>query len=361
MRVTRDFIAFTFWALITLSLATSVVGEPRILGISPASGPVLGGTEVTIQGSGFIGECDAPCERPWVYFGGVPAIDVRLVDQNTITAITPPHIPERVTVERLQEDGAEGFQGFEYFGDAADIADRILLPVYLPPIDGAHGSRFETTLLIRNASDTAIRINGLEEYDVCRILCPDPLYVRTIDPGELFWGGSLFAGGNPGIILYTERGKGQPLSFALRVQDVTRQLLTWGTEIPIVREHDLRTGRMELLGIPMDPRFRQTLRIYAIAPTDASLVVRLFEMWGLNPHSPLEREILVDTRRHVEPSSREVLYPGYAQIDLDKMFPELLGQRQYRIEIEPVTDGLLYWSFVSVTNNDTQHITVVSP
>lgn len=32
-----------------------------------------------------------------------------------------------------------------------------------------------------------------------------------------------------------------------------------------------------------------------------------------------------------------------------------------RAEIEPLTEGLRYWAFVSVTNNETQHVTTITP
>jgi hypothetical protein len=41
--------------------------------------------------------------------------------------------------------------------------------------------------------------------------------------------------------------------------------------------------------------------------------------------------------------------------------PELAGSERIRIEIEPLDGRAEYWAYVSVTNNATQHVTIVSP
>jgi hypothetical protein len=45
-------------------------------------------------------------------------------------------------------------------------------------------------------------------------------------------------------------------------------------------------------------------------------------------------------------------------------YPGSLAQptvERVRLEIEPVTDGLRLWGFVTVVNNETQHATVITP
>jgi hypothetical protein len=55
-----------------------------ITGVSPSSGPYLGGTNVTVIGSGFTNGAT-------VAFGGVNATGVTVVDSATITATTAQH------------------------------------------------------------------------------------------------------------------------------------------------------------------------------------------------------------------------------------------------------------------------------
>lgn len=67
--------------------------RPVITGIEPASGSTLGGNWVTITGEDFR-------EDPEVFIGGQPALEVKLVDGQTLRVKTPPHSegPKDVTV-----------------------------------------------------------------------------------------------------------------------------------------------------------------------------------------------------------------------------------------------------------------------
>ncbi len=66
---------------ITLS-GTGIASAPTVTSISPASGPIAGGTSVTITGTGFTGATG-------VTIGGAPATNVIVVNATTITCTTP--------------------------------------------------------------------------------------------------------------------------------------------------------------------------------------------------------------------------------------------------------------------------------
>ena len=55
---------------------------PRVVSVSPQSGPVSGGTTVTITGTGFTGTTK-------VAFGAVAAVSFAVVSDTEITAVTP--------------------------------------------------------------------------------------------------------------------------------------------------------------------------------------------------------------------------------------------------------------------------------
>jgi hypothetical protein len=57
---------------------------PTVTGLSPASGPSGGGTEVSITGSTL-------SDVTSVYFGDMPAASFEVVSDSLITAVTPPH------------------------------------------------------------------------------------------------------------------------------------------------------------------------------------------------------------------------------------------------------------------------------
>jgi hypothetical protein len=56
---------------------------PRLTGVSPSSGPMEGGTVVTLTGSGFTGTRN-------VSFGGKTATGLNVIDDNRLTVISPP-------------------------------------------------------------------------------------------------------------------------------------------------------------------------------------------------------------------------------------------------------------------------------
>ena len=51
--------------------------------------------------------------------------------------------------------------------------------------------------------------------------------------------------------------------------------------------------------------------------------------------------------------------PGYLQLELGQLLP-LAGISTVRVDVEPTDPALKLWSFVSVTNNDTHHVTTFS-
>ena len=149
--------------------------------------------------------------------------------------------------------------------------------------------------------------------------------------------------------------------FQLRVRDLTRQAESAGTEIPIVRTRNLLDRTAQLLDIPIDSRFRTHLRLY-LHPNgnpDGRFVLRLFrtEEGG--------NETLVEERRVTVPLPVLLLiYTGYPVGQL--LVPDLFrgvdcGSCRVRVEIDPEGEGVRYWAFVSVTNNETHEITTISP
>jgi hypothetical protein len=55
------------------------------------------------------------------------------------------------------------------------------------------------------------------------------------------------------------------------------------------------------------------------------------------------------------------LFPGYAEIGFVASLPELRDSALVHIELAPLSPEQRIWAFVSVTNNETQHVTTISP
>ncbi|HVT05198.1 MAG TPA: hypothetical protein VHL58_17680 [Thermoanaerobaculia bacterium] len=230
--------------------------------------------------------------------------------------------------------------------------EKVLLPILIQETPGAFGSRFISSFFAYNDSDARVGYYP----SVCSYTCPLLQYLAakseavpalpTASPTEA-----------PGLLLYVERTGSNKVSFNLRVQDLSRQALTWGTDLPVVREESFYTGKIQLLNIPLDERFRQTVRVYDVDATGSGAVtLRAFdaatgEALGMTVLS-------LPVLSQATPPSK----PGFGQLfSLSSTFPGITGHDRIRLEIESATPGLRYWAFATITNRETQHITTITP
>jgi hypothetical protein len=250
------------------------------------------------------------------------------------------------------------------FAVAQSGSEKILVPIRVPvPVPGANGSLWSSSLLGRNNSSAALMLGNVN-VDCGGLLCPQAL--------DMF-GGTTYqivpsgASDRPAAVVNVPAGRSFDLTLILRVQDLSRQSQTWGSEVPIVRERDLRTGKLILLDIPISASFRNTLRIYDIdGQANARVALRLFALdpnrpsivLGSKPDALLGEQVIVLRPPAPGDTGRS---PGYAEIgDLSQIAP-LANASKVAVEVEPLTPGLRIWSFVSVTNNETQHVTIITP
>jgi hypothetical protein len=84
-------------------------GQVAIEAVSPNTGPVGGGTTVTINGTGF-------AHGTKVTLGGVDATGIVVENGESLTAVTPPHAAGVVTIEIKTADGRKAAlkDGFTY-------------------------------------------------------------------------------------------------------------------------------------------------------------------------------------------------------------------------------------------------------
>ena len=223
-------------------------------------------------------------------------------------------------------------------------SERILLPIFTPPVFGAFGSQFHTDLRIMNNADHSIVIEGLEGG--CTVVCPIFPPPFELGAGQEAEPQDFVLTGRPGRFISVPEEDVAALSMNLRVHDVSRSALNFGTEIPIVRERDFILNHITLVGVPTDPRFRNTLRVYSPFPTP------LFVTVGDRP--PVEIHLN---------GSGDLFDPAYAMFT---DFPVNAGTVRVTVEVDPSIVTLLpievqMWAFITVTNNDTQAITTITP
>ena len=142
------------------------------------------------------------------------------------------------------------------------------------------------------------------------------------------------------------------VTFGLLARDLSRQQDALGTELPVVREADLRDGVFSLLSVPADPRYRVSLRLYGI--DDVRRVVLRIRLMD-NTSSDVSVQIVTLRPASYGGGSATFGYIG----DLLTQYPQIAGKGPLHLEVD--ANGARVWGFVSVTNNETQHVTVIRP
>lgn len=251
----------------------------------------------------------------------------------------------------FRNDLATGFAGV----GSPESWRRILLPLAREYAPGANGARWRTrtTMLIRSPQALDIRPGPCD-----RIVDPCfPLPLETpFDIGPL-----IYTQGNGGQFLYVRPGDEDKLFFNTRIYDEARLTQTAGAEIPVVREHELRTTILSLNGIPLAPQYRHTLRVYdADARADARVLIHVYAGAETTPRASVVRSLARSPETFELTSARLPSHPGYLELNPRELVA-LDGVDTFRIEVEPVDAGLRFWAFVSVTNNETHHVTTVTP
>lgn len=238
-----------------------------------------------------------------------------------------------------------------------DGYEQVLVPFDTMQLPGQHGSVWFAELFVRNDSNEPVNLFpehcfwiGSEVPCGHRIDVPaeTSMLVDTLDHDSA---------SRPGVLLYVPEGNVGDIHFNLRVGDASRQSENAGTEIPIVRERNLLSGTATMLNVPISEGFRVRLRVYVVDEAGAAFVVRVFRegtnellaSYGSSMHFPTDPPFPPRT-----PATFD-LTPALAEI-------RPADASRVRITIERTwPQGLPFWPLLSVTNDITQQITVITP
>lgn len=250
---------------------------------------------------------------------------------------------------------------------ADDDFTRFLVPVVAQNIPGAFGSSW--------TADTWFHYAGTSEGFMTPtpfcfgIQCTDTWPLQPgLAPGrfERTYPGEL------AVLVHVDRLHAADVQFVSRIRDVSRGARWAGTAVPVIREDAMATGPLRLLNVPIDPLFRNTLRIYALPDLlEGEVEVRYYRLpvfggTGVDLSVVLlhtQRVRLADSPGNAIPRlvGAPVLFPLIGQVANLQDFPELAAAGAIWIEIVPLTPGLRFWAMVSITNNETQQVTLVTP
>lgn len=231
-------------------------------------------------------------------------------------------------------------------------AERILLPFIGPQTTESEGTLLATELWAHNLGNETIRLRPT-------IFCPVPSCIldTIIEPGvatRVYLAG-VPAGLPPGRLLDASRTEG--LFFNLRASNQSHGGSLVGVELPVIREAQMYSSVLSLLNIPGDPRVRHTLWIYDIANRATPFRIRIYQP---TVRSPLFDQIVtLNVNSHDFATAEPESYvPSSIQMDLRPIVPAREGS--YYISVEPLQSAS-FWAFVSLTNSETQELTVITP
>lgn len=350
-----------FALLVSLS---AFAQAPVVDSLNPDSGPDSGGTTVSIRGVNLhtIVACILPCP-PRVGFGDI-FVDATEVSDRQLDVVTPAHAAGTVdvTIDIPGRPAVVVEDGFTFQQSAQSNYELVLLPIYFKGvIPGAAGSEWATDLWIHNG--------GAKPAQIADVVCPQDMACPPVIPltATLAAGASLHnpelffrrERHNPSQLLYISKLGERNVSFGLRVADTSRHALNAGTDVPVIREGKFLSQSAQLLNVPLDNQTsRLLLRLYEVNYGEALFAVRFYPASEAGV-APVYGTTLT-TRHPLAGSFRGEA--AYTELDITQLLNLRLAWPEIaRIEIEPLTPGSRYWGFVSLTNNETHLVTLVTP
>ncbi|MEO8035991.1 MAG: hypothetical protein ABI837_16255 [Acidobacteriota bacterium] len=286
------------------------------------------------------------CGMPQVLFGGVQSPSVTVRSSTALTATTPPHAEGVVDVELRM--GGQTFGSFFKFGYERP-REQILIPVAIE-IAGAYGSRWTTDIWVYNDSDLSVNL----EPEVCS-------FIGLIYP----CGGSLVVAARGSLHIPARRQQSgefpeaylippidaiPKLHFQVRVRDASGTDVV-GSQVPVVRRSDLRPGHLILPNVPISERHRDVLRIFDQSSyLHASITIRAYDISTgvLLGQRYLERFLPTD-------SSIRTSFVVY------DFLSTLRGHDEVRLEIDEADPSAPLWAMLTLTDNATQHVSILTP
>ena len=232
-----------------------------------------------------------------------------------------------------------------------------LIPLVSHGVRGSHGSVWDSELYVFNGSNEPLRMPGFSDSPVLPIEAS--LVIAPHVTEELF----LYPrDGVDGAFLFVPNTMVSTTKMSLRIRDTSQNATSLGDEVPVVRA-DQAAHELTIFDVPVDPKYRALLRIYGFTPAPMPVRVTIYPEIGV----PALRQFDVTLHGIVNAAFDPFpLHPAY--IALDPLGDEIRSSivRRVRIEITNFAPIITpppakIWAFVSLTNNETNQVTLVTP
>jgi hypothetical protein len=304
---------------------TITVADPEFI-VTPSFGQA--GTQIVLSNV-ITGECafgDLP-----VTIGGV-TVEAR-EHGDVLVLEAPPHAPGPVDVTITTDCGTITVpNGFRYGDGLPGDYEKVLFPITFAG-EGANGSDWRSDNLVRSRAPIPIPADPVP-------LAPFAV-VRMPEERE-----------DGGRFLHVPRGMERWLSYGSHAVDRSRTSSSHGTEVPVVHVRDT-ANVLYIEDVPLDRHSRARLRVYDW-DAQARLVSVSVRVAG---RGPMHLSVPVTAVRISCPAAPCLQSePGYGAIELPAFDEEVRAT----VTISSALDARL-WAFVSVTGNETQHVTLFTP
>jgi hypothetical protein len=337
-----------------LFAAPALVAQP-VPSVRPASGFTTGGGLVHIRSGGLRGRapaCPGATCPNYVKFGDAFG---RIVVNTPfeIVVIAPPHGPGTVDVTvGIPTVFSPIVLANAYRYETINDGERILIPVARSG-PGPNTARFETEILMTNVGDEDVYVTGAAATP--SLASPPPTPVVHPHTTRSFTDLLRDTPGHVGAFIYVPVFAARDIITKVRVHDTSRDAAAFGVEIPAVSDLDF-AATVHLTGVPTDARFRSTLRVYAYDAANFGPVT-------LRVRDAADGTLLATVPVALERAElgREEEIPASVQISLDPIIEPLRSHARLHIDIADSDAIRPIWGFVSITNNQTQEITLVTP
>ncbi|HEV7767790.1 MAG TPA: hypothetical protein VGQ76_22495 [Thermoanaerobaculia bacterium] len=236
--------------------------------------------------------------------------------------------------------------------------DRLLAPFAATEIHGANGSLWKTEISAVIESDHYPELGPIACGPV-EDPCSFPPLNQLFDASDDL----VFDGVGPQFV-YVGKDDASKVKMVTRVYDATKNETTAGAFVPTARNDDFSSEGFSLIAIPVAPQFRSTLRIYDATGADNREVdLALYGDAEKVPFLQTTATLHTLDEQQLVTTAELPLHPSISQLDLSSLIPA--GYSRIRVTIRPrlagATPEMKLWGFASITNNETSHVSVVTP
>jgi len=333
-----------------------VVREATPFTVSPFAVPTTGGTMVHLQRGGLAWPSDYGSARPTVKLGNQP---VQPILEYPIGFIAPPAAPGAVDItidsryygQTSTPNLYTAHSSLIYYDPSQppnqSVADPLLFPIAFDG-PGAHGSQWQTVNSVTRVSPDSTY--GTPAFyhppcEACEVTVKDKLTLPPMKRPD-------------GLLLWLLRGTEQYTRASSYVRDVSRPDSGPGATVPVVRGNDFGKGFV-LPRVTVGPGTRAVLRVWSVEDQAFDVMAD-----GYVPVDGKPKQFF-KILRMIRFSDQPLLFASADVTSLLQLFGTPVAppglNATFDLNVYSLGGMRRIWAMVSVTDNETQRVTIIAP